>query len=79
MRDPQMKHVRAKFTPWLLLPEQKEHCAVVANDLIQTATNESDFLKKSINGDELWVYGRVIKLIFTGATSASWLPSKGQM
>ena len=39
--------------PWLLLPEQKEHCVEVANDLIQTATNEPGFLKKVITGDEL--------------------------
>ena len=36
-----MKHV-AKFIPQLLLPEQKEHHAAIANDLIQTATSESD-------------------------------------
>ncbi|KAF6109698.1 hypothetical protein HJG60_010924 [Phyllostomus discolor] len=52
-----MKHVVAKFIPCLLLPEQKEHCAEVANDLIQIATNEPDFLKKAITGDESWVYG----------------------
>ena len=46
MQDPGMKHVVAKFVLQLLLPEQKEHHAVVANDLIQTTTNESDFLKK---------------------------------
>ena len=28
--------------------EQKEHCVAVANDLIQTATNEPDFLKETI-------------------------------
>ena len=33
-----MKRVKAKFVPQLLLPEQKEHRAAVANDLIQTAT-----------------------------------------
>ena len=55
-RDLGMKHVVAKFVPWLLLPEQKEHCAAVANDLIQTATNGPDFLKKLITGDESWVY-----------------------
>ena len=43
-----MKHVVAKFIPWLLLPEQKEHRAAVANDFIQTATSEPDFLKKVI-------------------------------
>ena len=50
-----MKRVVAKFILWLLLPEQKEHCAVVANDLIQTAANEPDFLKKvlTLKGTEV--------------------------
>ena len=39
-----------------MLPEQNEHRAAVANDLIQTATNEPDFLKKVITGGGLWVY-----------------------
>ena len=52
-----MKCVTAKSIPRLLLPEQKEHRATVANDLIQTATNEPDFLKKVMTGDELWVCG----------------------
>ena len=43
-----MKRVVAKFVPWLLLPEQKEHRAAVADDLIQTATNEPDFLQRVI-------------------------------
>ena len=51
-----MKRVVAKFILWLLLPEQKEHGAAVATDLIQTATNEPDFLKKVITGDEQWAY-----------------------
>ena len=41
-QDLGMKRVVAKFIPWLLLPEQKEHRATVANDLIQTAINEPD-------------------------------------
>ena len=52
-----MKHVVEKFVPWLLLSEQEEHCAAVASDLIQTATDEPDFLNKVITRDELWVYG----------------------
>ena len=51
-KDLGMKCVVAKFILWLLLPEQKEHHAAVANDLIQTATNEPDFLKKVITRDE---------------------------
>ena len=44
MQDLRVKRVVAKFTPRLLLPEQKEHRAAVADDLIQTATSEPDFL-----------------------------------
>ena len=55
MQDLGMKRVVAKFIPQLLPPEQKEHRAAVAIDLIQTATNEPDFLK---NIQKLmWVYG----------------------
>ena len=55
IQDPGMKGVVAKFILRLLLQEQKEHCAVVANDLIQTTTNEPDFLKKLMTRDKLWV------------------------
>ena len=47
-QDLDMKYVVAKFILQLLLPEQKEHRTAVANDLIQTATNEPDFLKETI-------------------------------
>ena len=50
------KRVMAKFIPWLLLTEQKEQCAAVASNLIQTTTKEPDFLKKVITRDEGWVY-----------------------
>ena len=52
-----MKCVMAKFVLWLLLLEQKEHCAAVANDFTQTAPNDPDLLKKVVTRDELWVYG----------------------
>ena len=52
-----MKCIMAKFILGLLLPEQKEYHAAVANDLIWTATNEPEFLKKVITSDGLWVYG----------------------
>ena len=51
-----MKCVVVKFVLWLLLPEQ-EHCAAVANVLIQTTTNEPYFLKNVITRDGSWVYG----------------------
>ena len=56
LQDLGMKHVMEKFVLHLLLPEQKEHWAAVANDFIQTAANKLDFLKKIITDDELWVY-----------------------
>ena len=52
MQDFGMKQAVAIVTPQLLLPEQKEHRAAVANDLFQTATNEPDFLKKVITRGE---------------------------
>ena len=45
MEDLVMKCVMAKFVPWFMIPEQKEHRAAFANDLIQTTANEPDFLK----------------------------------
>ena len=56
-QDLGIKCVVARFIPWLLLPEQKEHRAAVANDFIETAIDEPDFLKKVITGDESQVYG----------------------
>ena len=41
-QDLGMRCVVARFVPQFPLPEQKEHRAAVANDLIQTATNELD-------------------------------------
>ena len=51
-QDLGMKCVMAKLVLYLPLPEQKEHRAAVANDLIQIITNGPDFLKKIITGDE---------------------------
>ena len=57
MQGPGMKRVMAKFILWLLLPEQEEYRVAAANELIHTATNEPDFFKTVITGDERWVYG----------------------
>ena len=72
MKDLGMKHVMENFVLQLLLPEQKEHCAAAANDLIQTATNEPDFLKKVITRDESWVYGYDLE---TKAQLSQWKSS----
>ena len=67
MQDLGMKRVVAKFVLQLLLPEEKEHCAAVANDLIQITVNEPDFLKKVITRDESWVYN-----LETKAQQSQW-------
>ena len=46
-QDLGIKRVGAKFVPWLLLAEQKEHCAAGANDLIQTTTNDQISSRRS--------------------------------
>ena len=64
-----IKRVVAKFILRILLPEQKEYGAAVANDLIQTTTNEPDFPKKVVTRDELWVYGHNVE---TEAQLSQW-------
>ena len=61
-----MKCILAKFVQWLRLPQQKEHRAAVANDLIQTSTNEPEVLKKVTSRDEWWVYS------YDPETKAQW-------
>ena len=68
-QDLDIKHVLVKFVLWLLLQEQKENCAIVASDLIQTTDNEPDYFKKVITRDELWVYGYNLE---TKAQSSQW-------
>ena len=50
------KCVAARFVPWLMSKDQKEFCAEVAQDMLETANKDSDFSKKFITGDESWVY-----------------------
>ena len=50
------KRVAAKFVPRLLSRQQKEFRAAVAQDLLETAKNDPDFLNKFITGDESWVH-----------------------
>ncbi|KAG7155311.1 hypothetical protein Hamer_G028829 [Homarus americanus] len=57
MKDLGMKRVAAKFVPRFLSREQKEFCAEVAEDLLQTSNNDPYFLKQVITKAESWVYG----------------------
>jgi hypothetical protein len=52
-----MQHVAAKFVPWVLAPEQKEHRVTVCQDLHDRAADNSFFTSRTITGGESWVYG----------------------
>ena len=50
------KHrVAAKFIPWLLTPEQKEHQVAICEELHQHAVDDPSFMSRVITGDEIWV------------------------
>lgn len=69
MEDLGVVCMAAKFIPRLLSREQKEFCAEVTRDLLETANNDPDFLKKDIARDEQEVYGYDPK---TKALSSQW-------
>jgi hypothetical protein len=55
--DLHMCRVVAKFVPKLLSQEQQQLCLQVAQDMLECTTNDPEFLKTVITGDEMWVYG----------------------
>jgi len=55
--DLNMHRVAAKFVPRLLIPEQKEHCIAICQELRQHALDDPSFMSRVITGDESWVYG----------------------
>ena len=59
--DLNMHRVAAKFVPKLLSAEQKELRLAVAQDLLDTANTDPEFLNTIITGDESWVYGMARK------------------
>ena len=52
--DLNMHRVAAKFVPKLLSPEQKDLRFEVAQDLLDTANTDPEFLNTVITGDESW-------------------------
>ncbi|PSN38318.1 hypothetical protein C0J52_23219 [Blattella germanica] len=52
-----LNRVSAKFVPKLLTMEQKQWCANNAQDMMDTANSDPNFLKTVITGDETSVYG----------------------
>ena len=52
-----MWRVLAKFIPKLLTKQQKELHVEIAQDMLDCANNDPEFMKTIITGDETWVYG----------------------
>jgi len=57
MEDLNMKHVSAKFVPWLLTEDQKNNCLNVCYDLREHVRNDPQILSKVVTRDETWCYG----------------------
>lgn len=70
--DLSMRRVAAKFVPKLLSCEQKEFRLDVAQDMLECVSDDPDFLKTVITGDETWVYGYDPE---TKAQSSQWMSS----
>ena len=52
-----MRRVAAKFVPRILTAEQKEWRLSVAENMLQEAESDENFMGQIIRGDETWVYG----------------------
>ena len=50
-----------KFVPRLLTEDQKENRLEISQELLASANGNENFLKKIITGDEMWVYGMMLK------------------
>lgn len=51
-----LKRVTAKFVPKLLTMEQKQLRLEIAQDMLDNANSNPNFLNTVITGDETWVY-----------------------
>lgn len=56
-----MKHVLAKFLPKLLNFNEKCSRVCIAQELLNNANDDPDFLKKVIIGGETWVHSYDVK------------------
>lgn len=85
----EMRRVAAKFVPKVLTEDQKGHRVLCSEELLEQATNDENFLKRIITGDETWVFGydvetkvitmEVKKLSQTQKSSTSQVKSEGHV
>lgn len=67
-----LRHVSAKFVPWLLTVKQKGHHLSVASDFLKCAGAGDNFFKNFVTGNETWIssYDPEIK-----QPSSQWITS----
>ncbi|GFW16395.1 protein GVQW3 [Trichonephila clavipes] len=56
-KDLNMRRVSAKFVPRLLTEDKQFQQLATSSDLFQSASDDPEFMKLIITGDESWVYG----------------------
>jgi hypothetical protein len=61
MSEFNMRCVAAKFVPWLLTPEQKEHRIAVCQDLREPAADNPFFTSRIITSESLGSIGTTLK------------------
>ena len=67
--DLHMKRVCVKFVLHLLTDDQREQSQTIAGDLLERSSEDVQFLKNSVTGDECWVYGYDLE---TKQQSSQW-------
>ena len=65
-----MHRVSARFVPRLLTDNQKESRVEISQELLANANGNEYFLKNTITGDEMWVYGYYVE---TKTQSLQWI------
>jgi hypothetical protein len=65
-----MHRVVSKFVPRLLTQDQRESHVAICQELSNCASEDENFLKRIITGDETWVYGYDVQ---TKMQSSQWV------
>jgi predicted DNA-binding protein YlxM (UPF0122 family) len=58
----EMHWVVSKFVPLLLTQDQTDSRVTICQELLDSASEDVNFLKRIITGDETWVYGYDVKM-----------------
>jgi hypothetical protein len=65
-----MHCIVSKFVPLLLMQDQRDSRVVTHQELLDCASEDENFLKRIITGNETWVYGYDVE---TKTQSSQWV------